>query len=430
MRYKRQNLKNFNRIIAFFLAILLLIPCSTISVYAASPRIPSSFYVAEGGHFTIPCDLSNCKGKSVKWSTKSNCVSITEGGTVTGFSVGTATVYCTTQYGETASTTVHVIPSARISFNSYGIEMYKNTSKKINYSVSPSNAIKAVSWSSSNPSVASVDSSGTVYAKSVGSCTITCTSQDGSGSSSSLSVYVYEKETTTKRKATTKRKVTTTKKKKGSTTRRSNSNSSSSSKKKTTTQSYNYSYTPTQDYSNYQNNSSGQSVESYLDVYPDTDSSDSSNNTDSSENLNNPEPETEKFDNNDETTEVTEEYYENEYGDYTEPYDDFSDSEPNKDFAIKAISKKNNPLNIQWKKVNGAEEYELYCFENGTDKQLRSIYTGTKCSYDKHCFVYGNDYYFMVVAYKTVDEKKVPICRSNIVCLTAVKQSLFKNLFS
>lgn len=56
------------------------------------------------------------------------------------------------------------------------------TTTKLTANVSPSNATnKNVTWSSSNTTVATVDSSGNVTAKAMGQTTITATAQDGTG---------------------------------------------------------------------------------------------------------------------------------------------------------------------------------------------------------------------------------------------------------
>jgi uncharacterized protein YjdB len=58
--------------------------------------------------------------------------------------------------------------------------------------VSPSDAVdKTVTWSSSNSSVASVNSTGVVTAEAAGSATITATANDGSGKTATCSVTVY-----------------------------------------------------------------------------------------------------------------------------------------------------------------------------------------------------------------------------------------------
>lgn len=64
----------------------------------------------------------------------------------------------------------------------------------LNAAISPSNATnQAVSWSSSNPSVAEVDTSGKITAKKTGTATITVTTLDGNKTASSI-VTVLEKQ--------------------------------------------------------------------------------------------------------------------------------------------------------------------------------------------------------------------------------------------
>ena len=71
------------------------------------------------------------------------------------------------------------------------LTMAAGESKTIGLSVSPSNAKdKTVNWSSSNTSVATVDSSGKVTGVAAGSATITATAADGGGASATCSVTV------------------------------------------------------------------------------------------------------------------------------------------------------------------------------------------------------------------------------------------------
>ena len=76
------------------------------------------------------------------------------------------------------SATTTEIKVTSVSLNKNSITLVKGESEKLIATVLPSNATnKAVSWSSSNSSIAAVDSSGVVTAVDVGSSTITVTSQ-------------------------------------------------------------------------------------------------------------------------------------------------------------------------------------------------------------------------------------------------------------
>ena len=67
-----------------------------------------------------------------------------------------------------------------VSFDQTSLSLEEGKTATLTATVSPSNATnKAVTWSSSNTSVATVSTSGVVTAKSAGSATITCTTEDG-----------------------------------------------------------------------------------------------------------------------------------------------------------------------------------------------------------------------------------------------------------
>lgn len=89
------------------------------------------------------------------------------------------TIYCEIETGPVAVTGV--------SLNTNSLELYESASQTLVATVSPSNATnKNVTWTSSNESVATVDSSGKVSALSAGTTTITVTTEDGSKTASCL----------------------------------------------------------------------------------------------------------------------------------------------------------------------------------------------------------------------------------------------------
>ena len=90
------------------------------------------------------------------------------------------------QMGTTNPVQVNEITLSESSFT-----LQVNESRTITASVIPDNATnKNVTWSSSNNSIATVDQTGKVTAKAIGSCTITCSSTDGSGVKAECEVTV------------------------------------------------------------------------------------------------------------------------------------------------------------------------------------------------------------------------------------------------
>ena len=83
------------------------------------------------------------------------------------------------------------VPVTKIDLDKTSATIKDNENIQLNATVSPSNATnKSVTWSSSNPKVATVTSSGRVYGVSEGTATITCTSAENSKISKTCKVTV------------------------------------------------------------------------------------------------------------------------------------------------------------------------------------------------------------------------------------------------
>ena len=102
-------------------------------------------------------------------------------------------------YGRIHKKTIHVtvggdapvnIPVESVSINGGDVTMQTGETKTLSATVSPSNATnKKVTWSTSNPMVASVDNSGTIMARKAGTVTIKATA---GGKSASITVTIKE----------------------------------------------------------------------------------------------------------------------------------------------------------------------------------------------------------------------------------------------
>ncbi len=128
---------------------------------------------------------SNAINKQVTWFSNNPSVALVDAnGTVKAISEGVAVVTVTTVDGaktDKATITVKRVPVSSVSLNKTSATISIGSSEKIIATVNPSNATnKNVSWSSNNPSVASVDNDGTVHAVSLGTTTIVVTTKDGS----------------------------------------------------------------------------------------------------------------------------------------------------------------------------------------------------------------------------------------------------------
>ena len=150
---------------------------------------PSSLTLNVGESFTftditwIPADATN-KVANIT-SNSPSIARMTSGVTVIGERAGTTTIVITTQEGgftDTVDVTVisNNIPVTGVSVNPNNVSMSESGGGTLIATVSPSNATNQnVTWSSSNTSVATVNSSGVVSGVAPGLVAITVTTQDG-----------------------------------------------------------------------------------------------------------------------------------------------------------------------------------------------------------------------------------------------------------
>jgi len=126
----------------------------------------------------------NATDKTVSWSSSNAAVAtVASDGTVIGLSVGTAAITVKTNNGNktaTCAVTVNPIIVTGVSLNKTSVSLVVGTEDNLVPTILPANvANKNVSWSSSNPAVATVSNSGLVTGVSVGTSTITVKTQDG-----------------------------------------------------------------------------------------------------------------------------------------------------------------------------------------------------------------------------------------------------------
>jgi uncharacterized protein YjdB len=126
---------------------------------------------------------SNAPNKNVSWSTNRPTVAtVTSSGLIQAIGNGTATITVRTQYGnKTATVSVTVttlVTSVRVNVTS--ITLRPNITRQITATVLPSTASnKAITWSSNNTNVATVNSQGLIRGLRVGNATITVRTLDG-----------------------------------------------------------------------------------------------------------------------------------------------------------------------------------------------------------------------------------------------------------
>ena len=161
---------------------------ATISVTGVTLDNTTLTLTAGGAAETLTATVapSNATNKAVTWSSNNESVATVANGVVTPVAAGTATITVTTADGsKTASCTVTVNP-ATISVTGVTLDNITltltagGTAGTLTPTVAPSNATnKAVTWSSSNESIATV-ANGVVIPVAAGTATVTVTTEDGS----------------------------------------------------------------------------------------------------------------------------------------------------------------------------------------------------------------------------------------------------------
>ncbi len=159
--------------------------------------LPTSKGVYVGKTFTLTptFEPSYATNKKVTWSSSdSDIADVDSNGKVTGKKVGKATITCkTSDGGYKASCVVTVsVQTTGVTLNKTSAKIWKGATVQLTPTVTPSNATdKSVSWSTSNSSVAVVDSNGLVRGVAGGTATITVKTSNG-GFTASCKVTVLE----------------------------------------------------------------------------------------------------------------------------------------------------------------------------------------------------------------------------------------------
>ena len=156
----------------------------------------SSFSLDVGGMENLDATItpSAATNQNVTWSSNNTSVAtVSESGVVTAVAPGKATITVKTQDGNktaTCAVTVNTIQVTGVSMNKSSTSLDIGGTETLYANISPANATnKNVTWSSSNTSVATVSSDGTVIAVARGTATITVKTADG-GKTASCNVTV------------------------------------------------------------------------------------------------------------------------------------------------------------------------------------------------------------------------------------------------
>jgi uncharacterized protein YjdB len=162
-------------------AITINIPVTGVTI---SPTTVSLTSIGATQQLTATVAPATACNKTVTWSSSNTSVAtVSTSGLVTATGCGTATITATTQDGNKTATcpiTVNIpVTSVTISPSTVSLTAI-NATQQLTATVAPATACnKTVTWSSSNTSVATVNTSGLVTATGCGTATITATTQDG-----------------------------------------------------------------------------------------------------------------------------------------------------------------------------------------------------------------------------------------------------------
>ncbi len=156
----------------------------------------SSLNLAVGASETLKATITpSSASQTVAWSSSNPSVAtVNSSGKVTAVAAGSAIITATTGDGTnlTAQCAVMVeLPKASsISLNKNSMSLGVGASETLVATVLPATASQAVTWSSTNSAIASVDASGKVTAVAAGNAIITATTADGSNLSAQCAVAV------------------------------------------------------------------------------------------------------------------------------------------------------------------------------------------------------------------------------------------------
>lgn len=195
------------RIIAVFLAL-----CLMMSIALAQGEAPTSILVSEihlsqqdlilpnGKTTTLKASVlpKDAKNKKVGWTSSDDTIAtVSKTGKITPQKAGSCVIICSAMDGSgvkaECTLTVNQLVE-KISLGDSKLLLKQGTTKLIARICYPNNATNTtLEWSSSNPSIATVDQLGLITAISGGSSTITCEATDGSRKKATIRVDVEPK---------------------------------------------------------------------------------------------------------------------------------------------------------------------------------------------------------------------------------------------
>ena len=153
--------------------------------------------INKGGKHTLTATVfpRDASKKTVIWESSDPNVVKVANGQLSGVACGTATIKCIADdgsevYSECIVHVIQMVTGIKIT-NGSSMTVSKGGTYLIEKEITPSDATnKALTWTSSNKKIATVEDNGIVTVVGGGTCTITCTATDGSKKAASISLYV------------------------------------------------------------------------------------------------------------------------------------------------------------------------------------------------------------------------------------------------
>lgn len=145
----------------------------------------------------------NASDKNLKWTSSNSLIaSVSEDGTISALSLGSAVITVTPSVGFGADETVksisvsvlsHIVGAEEIQFTNTDSELYETDELQLTYNILPENhTYSYLTWSSSNEKIATVDKNGVVTGVSAGKVDITAHTHDKSGTVGTIHLTVKE----------------------------------------------------------------------------------------------------------------------------------------------------------------------------------------------------------------------------------------------
>ena len=155
-----------------------------------------SFEVGDTDKLTATVLPENAGDKTINWSSSNtNVVTVDSQGNLKGIGVGVATIYARSNADRNISATCRVVVNAKtipvtgISLNKTSITLVEKKNETLTATITPSDATnKTITWTSSDPTIATVSSTGKVTAKKKGTATITATTNNGKKATCTVTV--------------------------------------------------------------------------------------------------------------------------------------------------------------------------------------------------------------------------------------------------